>query len=449
MKTLRDIARELATGVTTSRRLVEACLERIADPNGEGARTFLKVHAETARAAADYYDRLRQNGVDLGLGAGIPISIKDLFDIVGDVTTAGSTVLRDGPAAKTDAAAVARLRAAGFIPIGRTNMTEFAYSGLGLNPHYGTPLNPYERTRGRTPGGSSSGAAISITDGMAFGALGTDTGGSCRIPAAFCGIVGFKPSAQRVPLSGAYPLSTTLDSAGPLAASVHCCALLDAALANEPVAGLEPIELGGLRLAVPTSYVLDDLDEHVAGSFQRALSALSGAGAHVIELPLTELNELAHINRLGGFSAAEAYALHRKRLETQATQYDPRVSVRILRGREQSAADYVELCATRADFKSRVAARLASFDAVVMPTTAQSAPTLAELADDASYGRANLLALRNPSVTNFLDRCALSLPCHAPGTAPVGLMLMGPNGGDRRLLAIAAATEALLQQECI
>ncbi|HVW67976.1 MAG TPA: amidase family protein, partial [Steroidobacteraceae bacterium] len=228
MKTLLAVAEDLATGATTSRRLIEDCLGRIADPAGEGRRTFLKVHAEAARAAADYYDQLRKHGASSSPWAGIPVSVKDLFDIDGDVTTAGSTVLRDAPASKADAATVARLRAAGFIPIGRTNMTEFAYSGLGLNPHYGTPLNPFERSRGRAPGGSSSGAAVSITDEMAYGALGTDTGGSCRIPAAFCGIVGFKPTARRVPLTGAFPLSATLDSAGPLAASVGCCATLDA-----------------------------------------------------------------------------------------------------------------------------------------------------------------------------------------------------------------------------
>src|SRR5262245_29174130 len=226
MRSIAKIAAELVTGAK-SRGLVEACLSRIDDPTGEGGRTFLKVHAEPALAAADYYDRLRERGAVPSRFAGIPVSIKDLFDVAGDVTTAGSVVLRGAVPAGSDAPAVARLRAAGFIPIGRTNMTEFAFSGLGINPHYGTPANAYDRKAGRIPGGSSSGAAVSITDGMALGALGTDTGGSCRIPAALCGIVGFKPTAHRVPTAGAFPLSTSLDSVGPLAATVACCAALD------------------------------------------------------------------------------------------------------------------------------------------------------------------------------------------------------------------------------
>src|SRR6266404_4067777 len=230
MRTLAQSALDLAGG-TSSRSLVEECLARIADPAGEGRRVFLKIHADTARAAADAYDALRRHGAAPSLFAGIPISVKDLFDVAGDVTTAGSVALRHAPPATRDATAITRLRAAGFIPIGRTNMTEFAFSGLGINPHYDTPRNPYDRKTGRIPGGSSSGAAVSVTDSMAFGAVGTDTGGSCRIPAALCGLVSFKPTAKRIPLGGVLPLSSSLDSIGPLAASVVCCAALDAVLA--------------------------------------------------------------------------------------------------------------------------------------------------------------------------------------------------------------------------
>src|SRR5215469_2223473 len=232
MPSLAQIKAELAGG-GKSRGLVEQCLARITDQSGVGGRVFLKVHAADALAAADFYDRARAHGAAPSPFAGIPVSIKDLFDIAGDVTTAGSVVLKDASPAETDAPAVARLRAAGFIPIGRTNMTEFAFSGLGINPHYGTPSNAYDRKAGRIPGGSSSGAAVSITDGMAFAALGTDTGGSCRIPAALCGIVGFKPTASRVPLAGTFPLSPSLDSIGPLAHSVDCCATLDAVLSGQ------------------------------------------------------------------------------------------------------------------------------------------------------------------------------------------------------------------------
>lgn len=444
MKTLFELARGLKAGATTSRRLVEECLARIADPQGEGPRTFVKVHAEPARAAADYYDRLRAHGLTVGPWAGIPVSIKDLFDMAGDVTTAGSRLLRGQPPASEDCPAVARLRAAGFIPIGRTNMTEFAYSGLGLNPHHGTPLNPFERQRRRAPGGSSSGAAISITEEMAYGALGTDTGGSTRIPAAFCGIVGFKPTARRVPASGVFPLSQSLDSVGPLAASVACCAALDAILANESTAILDAVGLRGRRFAVPTHYALDSLESQVARSFERALRELRGAGAQISEIPLAELDELPGINRKGGFAGAEAYALHRERLETQRDQFDPRVSMRILGAREQSAADYIELIRVRADLQRRVDKQLAEYDAALMPTTPIIAPLLQDLESDEAYVRINSLALHNTAVTNFLDRCAISVPCHETGTAPVGLMLMGSHGGDRHILGIAAAVEALL-----
>jgi aspartyl-tRNA(Asn)/glutamyl-tRNA(Gln) amidotransferase subunit A len=444
MKTLAELARSLKADATTSRRLVEECLARIAEPKGEGPRTFLKVRAEAARAAADYYDRLRAHGVTLSPWAGIPVSVKDLFDMAGDVTTAGSQLLRGQPPASEDCAAVARVRAAGFIPIGRTNMTEFAYSGLGLNPHYGTPLNPFERQRGRAPGGSSSGAAISIAEEMSYGALGTDTGGSCRIPAAFCGIVGYKPTARRVPTSGIFPLSQSLDSVGPLAASVGCCATLDAVLAAESTVTLDAVGLRGRRFAVPTHYALDSLESHVARSFERAIRELRDAGAEVEEIPLAELDELPGINRKGGFSGTEAYALHRERLESHGALYDPRVFVRILRGREQSAAEYLDLIRARADLQRRVDKRLAEFDAALLPTTPIIAPLLQDLESDEAYVRVNQLALQNTAVTNFLDRCAISVPCQEAGTAPVGLMLMGSHGGDRHILEIAAAVEALL-----
>jgi aspartyl-tRNA(Asn)/glutamyl-tRNA(Gln) amidotransferase subunit A len=443
MRSIAATARSLAAG-GRSRDLVEQCLARIEDRSGEGARTFLKVHDEAARAAADYYDRLRARGAAPSPYAGIPVSIKDLFDIAGDVTTAGSTALRDAAPAKCDAPAVARLRAAGFIPIGRTNMTEFAFSGLGINPHYDTPRNPHDRQAGRIPGGSSSGAAVSVTDGMALGGLGTDTGGSCRIPAALCGIVGFKPTAHRVPTQGAFPLSTSLDSVGPLAASVECCAVLDAVLAGEPSVGLPPCSLEGLRLAVPQTMVLDSVEPAVARAFDAALAALRNAGARVVEIPLRELGELQGINAKGGLSAAESYAIHRALIAKREKEYDPRVLIRILRGKEQDAADYIDLVNARAEFNARVAAITAPYDALVLPTTPLVAPRIADLADDEAYRRVNMLMLRNPSIVNFLDRCSISIPCHRAGDAPVGLMLVGERDADRRLLSIAAAVEKVV-----
>jgi len=424
--------------------LVEECLARIEDRAGEGARVFLKIHADEAHAAADFYDRLHVAGRTPSPFAGIPVSIKDLFDVAGDVTMAGSLILRDAPPVRQDAPAIVRLRAAGFVPIGRTNMTEFAFSGIGINPHYDTPRNRYDRASARIPGGSSSGAAVSVTDGMAFGALGTDTGGSCRIPAALCGIVGFKPTAYRVPTQGAFPLSTSLDSIGPLAATVECAAVFDAVLAGEPVAQLPPFPVEGLRMAVPQTMVLEHLEPEVARAFDSVLSALRKAGARIVDIPLREFSELPQINAKGGLSAAESYAIHRPLLAEHTKRYDPRVLVRILRGQEQDAADYIDLVNARADFIRRVAPLTAPYDALVMPTAPVIAPPIAALADDDAYRRTNALVLRNPSIANFLDRCSISIPCHRAGDAPVGLMLIGEHGADRRLLAVAAAIEKLV-----
>jgi aspartyl-tRNA(Asn)/glutamyl-tRNA(Gln) amidotransferase subunit A len=446
MRTLSQSAHDLATG-TSSRLLVEDCLARIGDAAGEGRRAFLKVHADQARAAADYIDTLRRHGAAPSRFAGIPVSVKDLFDIAGDVTTAGSVALCDAPAASRDAAVVARLRAAGFIPIGRTNMSEFAYSGVGLNPHYGTPCNPYDRAAGRIPGGSSSGAAVSVTDGMAVAALGTDTGGSCRIPAALCGIVGCKPTARRIPTDGVLPLSFTLDSVGPLAPTVACCAALDAVMAGEEPDDLPPYRVDGLRLAAPQTVVLDGMDQAVATAYAAAVSRLAKAGAKIVDLPLTEFSDIATLNRYGGFAASEAYAWHRRLIETRGSMYDPRVLLRMMRGKDQDAAHYIELIRARADLIGRTAAISGYYDALIMPTVPIIAPPLAWLEAEEQFRAVNLLVLRNTTIANVLDRCAISIPCHHRGDAPVGLMLVGEHGTDRRLFAIAAAVEKIVSPQ--
>ena len=442
--TLAHLAAQLSRQQITSRQLVTDCLTRISSNAGEGSRVFLKVYGEQALATADFYDRMRQQGARLNPFAGIPVSVKDLFDVAGDTTLAGSTLLKGAPVAERDARAVSRLRAAGFVVIGRTNMTEFAFSGLGLNPNYGTPLNPWDRATGRIPGGSSSGAAVSVTDGMAYGALGTDTGGSCRIPAAMCGIVGFKPTAGRVPLAGTFPLSPSLDSIGPLARSVDCCATLDAVLSGQGFESIPDLAATDLNLAVLTNYVTDGLEKTVADHFERALRALTKAGVKLTDIKLPELAELPDINRKGGISAAESYAVHRPRLTNDATRYDPRVLTRIVRGREQDAADYIDLLNFRADFIGRVARRIRKFDAVLMPTIPIVAPVLSDLTADDAYVKANGLALRNPSIVNFIDGCAISLPCHAPGTAPVGISLFGLANTDADLLSVARIVEPIV-----
>jgi len=443
--TLAGLADDLENGRTNARNLVDECLARIADKSGEGARAFIHVDVEAAVEAAKAMDRLREVKAAPSPFAGIPISIKDLFDIKGQVTRAGSRALEDSAPAETDAAVVARLRRAGFVLIGRTNMTEFAYSGIGINPHFGTPKSTWQRSVGHVPGGSSSGAAVSVADGMAHGALGTDTGGSCRIPAAYNGIVGFKPTQRRVPLAGGVPLSFTLDSFGPLARTVGCCAVLDAVFADEPVQPLQPRPIKGMRLAVPTTVALDELDDEVGRSFERALETLSRQGALIERNPVPEFLDVGMMNAKGGFAAAESYAWHRYLIVSHGDVYDPRVSTRILRGEAISAADYIDLLEARKSLIARATVRLAPHDALVMPTSAIAPPRIADLADDKAFAKANLLSLRNCTLINMIDGCAISLPCHREGDAPVGLMLAASGGSDRRILELAAAIEAVIR----
>ena len=444
--TLASLAADLESGATCARKLVEECLAKIADPAGEGARTFIHVDKDAALNAADAMDRLRKAHAAPSPFAGIPVSIKDLFDIKGQVTRAGSRALEeDCTPAEADAPVVARLRRAGFIVVGRTNMTEFAYSGIGINPHYGTPKSVWNRSVGHVPGGSSSGAAVSIADGMAFGALGTDTGGSCRIPAAFNGIVGYKPTQARIPLDGGVPLSFSLDSYGPLARSVACCATLDAVLADEPLQPLQPRSIKGMKLAVPTTVALDDLDDAVASTFERALEALSRAGALIERIEVPEFLDVGVMNSKGGFAAAESYAWHRFLITSKGDVYDPRVYVRILRGEGISAADYIDLVDARKSFIARTEKRIAPYDALVMPTTANTPPKIADLADDKAFTRENLRALRNCTLINTLDGCAISLPAHREGEVPVGLMLAAAGGSDRRIFELAAGMESVIR----
>ena len=443
--TLSTLAADLETGRTTARKLVEQCLARIDDPAGEGARTFIHVDKDAALAAADAMDHLRKANAAPSPYAGIPVSIKDLYDIKGQVTRAGSRALEDSAPAEADAPVVARLRQAGFIVIGRTNMTEFAYSGIGINPHFGTPKSAWNRHVGHVPGGSSSGAAVSIADQMAYGALGTDTGGSCRIPAAYNGIVGYKPTQRRVPLDGGVPLSFSLDSFGPLARSVACCAVLDAVLADEAVQPLQPRPVKGMRLAVPTTIALDDLDEEVARTFERALQALSRHGALVERIEVPEFHDVGVMNGKGGFAAAESYAWHRYLLTSKGDVYDPRVRVRIQRGEGISAADYIDILNARRAFIARTEQRIAPYDALVLPTTANTPPVIADLADDQAFTTQNLRALRNCTLINMLDGCAISLPAHREGEVPVGLMLAAAGGADRRIFELAAGMENIIR----
>jgi aspartyl-tRNA(Asn)/glutamyl-tRNA(Gln) amidotransferase subunit A len=429
----------------SARQLVEQALAAAKDPQGEGARTFLLIHEKEALAAADRVDAQRRSGARLPPLAGVPISIKDLFDEAGVTTLGGSKVLIGAAPATRDSTVVERLRKAGAVIVGRTNMTEFAYSGLGINPHYGTPKNAFDRAAARLPGGSSAGAAISVTDGMAAAAIGTDTGGSVRIPAALNGLVGFKPTARRVSLDGVLPLSFSLDSAGPIAKTVADCVLLDGVLANEPDGALSAAQLRGLRVAVPKSVVQEDLSPAVASAFAAALARLSAAGASIVDVQMAEFAQAGVVNPRGLLSAVEAFAWHRRWIKEAPGKYDPRVIVRMRPGEAVTAAEYLDLLQRRKQFVHDVGAAADGFDAMLMPTTPDTAPTIAEVArDDDSYFRWNGRMLRNASLVNLFDGCALSVPCHQAGTAPVGLMIAGVHGTDRKILAIGLAVEAAL-----
>jgi len=441
---LRILKQQLEQGLVTSRALIEEAIVRIDDPAGEGKLAFLTVDRERARDHADHYDAERAKGRALPPYAGIPMAVKDLFDVAGEVTRAGSRLLANAASAGRDATAVARLRAQGFIPIGRTNMTEFAYSGVGLNPHYGTPRSPYDRATGRIPGGSSSGSAVAVADGMAPLALGTDTGGSCRIPAAYCGVVGYKSSTGRVPKEGVYPLSATLDSVGPIAQTVACCAIADAIMAGDWSGEIERKDPGTIRLGLPTTHIRDGLEPAIAAAFDRALSALSRAGMKIDDFHFPEFADLPAINAKGGISAVEAFAHHKSQIEARGNEYDPRVAKRILSGAAISAAEYAAILARRLELIAKCDALMAGFDAVVMPTSPNVPPPIAALAGDDDYARLNFLSLKNTFLGNFLDRSAISIPMHAKGEPPAGLMLMAAWGRDRQLFAVAEAAEAAL-----
>ncbi len=422
--------------------LIEQVLAGMA--SGPAAHVYTAVFADSALATARAADARLAAGEPLPALAGLPVSIKDLNDVAGRTTMAGSVLRKGQPPAGNDAPSVARLRAAGAAVTGLTNMSEFAFSGVGINPHHGTPRNPADTVVARVPGGSSSGAAVSVALGQAVAGLGSDTGGSIRIPAALCGLVGFKNTQSRTPQAGAFPLSTTLDTVCSMSRSVADCLVVDAVLSGAPLA-LSPRDVRGLRLALPRTLMLDTLEPAVARALERALGRLSQAGAHIVDVPLAELAEVAQINAPGGFSAVEAYAIHRDALRDRRSEFDPRVAARMMPGEGVSAADYIVMQQRRGDWIARMGHRLAGFDALICPTVPLTAPPMAELvASDEAFFAANRLLLRNTFPINFMDGCAFTLPCQAAGELPVGLMLAAPGGHDAALAGVALAVEPLL-----
>lgn len=410
------------------------------------AHTYIRRFDAQARATATAVDAQLAAGAPLPRLAGLAVSIKDLFDVQAQPTTAASRVLAEAAPATVDSPAVARLRAAGAALTGHTNMTEFAFSGVGINPHHGTPPNagtaPVDPQL-RIPGGSTSGGGVSVASSAAWAALGSDTGGSIRIPAALQGLVGFKNTARLTPTEGAVPLSTTLDTACAITRSVRDAILLHEVLADRRVS-LAKRPLSSLRLGVPT-LLLEGMDATVAKAFERTLAALRSAGVRIDNTALP-IDELASINATGGFSAAESWAWHRPLITQRQADYDPRVALRIRRGETMTAADYITLLQARKDWIARMTGTLQHFDALLSPTVPIVAPTIASLVTDEAFFAANALLLRNPSVVNMLDGCALSLPCHQAGELPVGLMVWSHGLQDDTVLDVSLAIESALAE---
>lgn len=434
----------IARGQTSASRLIEHSLTAAR----QSQHVFTQLFEPQARTTAAAVDAGHAAGAPLPPLAGLSVSIKALFDVAGQRSCAGSASRQDAPPAARDAPAVARLRAAGAALIGHTNLSEFAFSGVGINPHYGTPANPATQTldaEARIPGGSTSGGAVSVSLGAAFAALGSDTGGSIRIPAALQGLVGFKNTARLTPRDGSIPLSTSLDTVCALTRSVRDARLMHEILSAAPCPTARPESVQGLRLAVLDGLMQDQLDAPVARAFERSLARLSHAGAHITQLPARLLDELPALQHQGGFAAAESWAWHRTRLIEREAQYDPRVALRIRRGAAISAADYIELLQARERFIAQLGSALAQVDAVLSPTVPLIAPPIAPLlASDEAFFSTNALLLRNTAIVNLLDGCALSLPCQDEGEWPVGLMLWQRGLQDARLLDLAQCVEACL-----
>jgi aspartyl-tRNA(Asn)/glutamyl-tRNA(Gln) amidotransferase subunit A len=427
---------------TTATQRVTGTLEGAASPAAQ--RVFTQLYANAARTTAQHCDAQAQAGRSLGALHGVCITIKDNIDVAGETTMAGGLVCAGEAPALHDAPVLQRLRDVGAVVLGKTNMSEFAFSGVGINPHHGTPANPADSAHARVPGGSSSGAAVSVALGLAEVGIGTDTGGSIRIPAALCGLVGFKSTQARIPRDGVMELSRTLDTVGSITRSVRACLAVDAVLSQQPLP-TDATSLRGLRFAVPQTLMMDDVDATVAQAFERALRRISEAGAQVVEISFAALGDIAALSLPGGFSPIESYAAHHARLERGAHQIDHRVVARMMLGKDISAQDYLELHNRRHAWIAAAAQTLHGFDAMLCPTVPMVAPlTEPLLKDDDAFFKVNRLLLRNPSAINYMDGCAWSLPCHEASELPVGLMVSGLAGQDAHLARVALALENLI-----
>ncbi len=448
LTSLRSLAQALQRAEITATELAEQTLSLAS----RSTSVFLALN-DSLIDEASLIDQARKQGEILPPLAGIPISIKDLFNLRGEKTLAGSIVLKDLCQAETDDADVIKpLREAGLLFAGRTNMSEFAFSGMGVNIHYGTPLSTWDRDIGHLPGGSSSGSAVSVAEGIVAATLGSDTAGSCRIPAAFNGIVGVKPSYGRLSLKGAYPLSPTSDAPGPLANDVDSCFLLDQLmcgrlLPDRELPRLPKLASGTLKLVVPKSGVINGLDDEVQAEFDKALAALQNNGVQIDFVEISAIDQACEQFAIRPVVLHEVYHQHRKMLEAHADLYDPFVYQRMMAGAiisdHEQLARYHEKADIIEAFNQQF--RETGADALVYPTVACIPPAISETDTVDKMRTVNMRCLRNTAAANYFDGCAVSLPCHEPGSAPVGLMLSAMNGDDEKLYSIAAAIEAIIK----
>lgn len=446
-KSVAQLSALLQAGALDPRALAEETLDAIASHPDRAIFTLLT--PERARREAEASARRIAEGRSRGVLEGIPVAWKDLFDIEGVVTTAGSKVLAANAPASGDAAVVRALKAAGMVAVGRTNMSEFAFSGIGINPHYGTPKNAASTDVPRIPGGSSSGAGVAVAVGLVPVAIGTDTGGSIRIPAAFNGVVGYKATRGRYAMDGVFPLSKSLDSLGPLCRTVQDAVWVDAAMRGRTASEVSRGTLAGQSLVVPETVFFDGIEAGVAAAFEAALERLAAAGARIRRqaFPIfTALFEL--IAERGALVTAEAYALHRTRLAgLEAAGMDPRVVSRTRNGEKISAPDYIHILETRERMIAEMARSVAPGEILVSPTLPHVAPAIEPLlTDDNRFFAANAKTLRNTQIGNFLDWCGVSIPCGVGAAGmPVGCLLSGMPHSDGHLLAVALAAEEVVR----
>lgn len=438
------IGRLIAKGDLDPVEVAEFFLDRI--ERDRANPSFILVTRERALKEAAASRKRHREGRPAGPLDGVPVAWKDLVDMAGERTTAGSALFVDSALKQNDAPIVANLSAAGLAALGKTNLSEFAFSALGLNPHFGTPRNPRDAATPRIAGGSSSGSAVAVAAGLAPCAIGSDTGGSIRAPASFCGIVGFKTSEGRIDKRGVFPLSRTLDTIGPLARTVEDCVLIDMALRGQSGAPVRPLDLNGVEFVVPDKTGIDDLDAAVAANLEAAMKRLAAAGAKVMSRPAPLIGAMRALTaQHGSLVAIEAYAEHRAVLESADAQRMDRRVVRRAMGGRVSGDDVIKLQRGREDLIAALGDELKGA-LLVLPATPMTAPPIDALErDDELFRATNLRAIHYTFLGNLFRMCGLALPSGEDAAGlPTGVQFLAPEGNDDRLLSIGLSIEVAL-----